>query len=157
MTTSPLVFSSVISFHVQGTGRQSRSFLRQQLPSRQQAVPFPHPLVRFLLQVKWGLHVHLDYSFYFILRFPAFLSLLFVFAGRRTGGPVQIKKFMGRPRVYAQSFFLAQKSNQNTWFSTTLDFFLDFCWFSAFFPTLCTVLSKKTKLSCFGGFFSLVF
>jgi hypothetical protein len=52
---------------------------------------------------------------------------------------------------------LAQKSNQNTWFSTALDFSLGFRWFSAFFPTLCTVLSKKTKLSCFGGFFSLVF
>jgi hypothetical protein len=39
--------------------------------------------------------------------------------------------------------FLAQKSNQNTWFSTILDFFLDFRWFSAFFPTLCTVLSKN--------------
>jgi hypothetical protein len=52
---------------------------------------------------------------------------------------------------------LAQKSNQNTWFSTTLDFSLDFRWFSAFFPTLCTVLSKKTKLSCFGGLFSWFF
>jgi uncharacterized phage infection (PIP) family protein YhgE len=49
---------------------------------------------------------------------------------------------------------LAQKSNQNTWFSATLDFSLVFCWFSAFSPTLCTVVSKKTKLSCFGGFFS---
>jgi hypothetical protein len=33
--------------------------------------------------------------------------------------------------------------------TTTLDFSLVFRWFSAFFPTLCTVLSKKTKLSCF--------
>jgi hypothetical protein len=32
-------------------------------------------------------------------------------------------------RVYAQSFFLAQKSNQNTWFSATLDFSLVFRWF----------------------------
>ena len=32
-----------------------------------------------------------------------------------------------------------------------------FVGFSAFSPTLCTVVSKKTKLSCFGGFFSLVF
>jgi hypothetical protein len=54
--------------------------------------------------------------------------------------------------VYAQSFYLAQKSNQNTWFSATLDFSLVFRWFSAFSPTLCTVVSKKTKLSCFGGF-----
>ncbi len=54
-------------------------------------------------------------------------------------------------------FFLAQKSNQNAWFSTTFDFSLYFRWFSAFFPTLCTVLFKKTKLSCLGGFFSLVF
>jgi hypothetical protein len=57
---------------------------------------------------------------------------------------------------YAQSF-LAQKSNQNTWFSATLDFSLIFDWFSAFSPTLSTVVSKKNKLSCFGGFFSLVF
>jgi hypothetical protein len=57
-------------------------------------------------------------------------------------------------RGYAQSFYLAQKSNQNTWFSATLDFSLVFRWFSAFSPTLCTVISKKTKLSCFGGFFS---
>ncbi len=60
-------------------------------------------------------------------------------------------------RGYAQFFFLAQKSNQNTWFSATLDFSLVFRWFSAVSPTLCTVVSKKTKLSCFGGFFSLVF
>ncbi len=60
-------------------------------------------------------------------------------------------------RGYAQSFLLAQKSNQNTWFSATLDFSLVFRWFSAVSPTLCTVVSKKTKLSCFGGFFSLVF
>jgi hypothetical protein len=59
--------------------------------------------------------------------------------------------------VYAQSLFLAQKSNQNTWFSGTLDFSLVFRWFSAFSPTRCTVLSKKSKVSCFGGFFSLVF
>jgi hypothetical protein len=58
--------------------------------------------------------------------------------------------------VYAQSFFLAQKSNQNTWFSATLVFSLVFHWFSAVSPTLCTVVSKKTKRSCFGGFFSLV-
>jgi hypothetical protein len=61
------------------------------------------------------------------------------------------------PREYAQTFFLAQKSNQNTWFSATLVFSLVFRWFSAVSPTLCTVLSKKTKHSCFGGFFSLVF
>jgi hypothetical protein len=60
-------------------------------------------------------------------------------------------------REYAQTFFLAQKSNQNTWFSATLVFSLVFRWVSAVSPTLCTVLSKKTKLSCFGGFFSLVF
>jgi hypothetical protein len=61
------------------------------------------------------------------------------------------------PRGYAQTFFLAQKSNQNTWFSATLVFSLVFRWFSAVSPTLCTVLSKKTTRSCFGGFFSLVF
>jgi hypothetical protein len=60
-------------------------------------------------------------------------------------------------RGYAQFFFLAQKSNQNTWFSATLDFSLVFSWFSAVSPTLCTILSKKPKVSCFGGFFSLVF
>jgi hypothetical protein len=60
-------------------------------------------------------------------------------------------------RVYAQTFYLAQKSNQNTWFSATLVFSLDFRWLSAVSPTLCTVVSKKTKLSCFGGLFSLVF
>ncbi len=60
-------------------------------------------------------------------------------------------------REYAQSFFLAQKSNQNTWFSATLVFSLVFRWFSAVSPTLCTVVSKKTKLSCFGGFFFLGF
>jgi hypothetical protein len=60
-------------------------------------------------------------------------------------------------RVNAQIFFLALKSNQNTWFSATLDFSLVFPWFSAVSPTLCTVISKKTKLSYFGGFFSLVF
>jgi hypothetical protein len=43
------------------------------------------------------------------------------------------------------------------WFSATLDFSLVFRWFSAFSPTLYTVVSRKTKLSCFGGFFSLVF
>jgi hypothetical protein len=53
--------------------------------------------------------------------------------------------------------FLAQKSNQNTWFSATLVFSLVFRWFSAVSPTLCTVISKKHKLSCFGGFFPLVF
>jgi hypothetical protein len=53
--------------------------------------------------------------------------------------------------------FLAQKSNQNTWFSATLVFSLVFRWFSAVSPTLCTVVYKKTKRSCFGGFFSLVF
>ena len=57
-------------------------------------------------------------------------------------------------RGYAQFFSLAQKSNQNTWFSATLDFSLVFRWVSAVFPTLCTVISKR---SCFGGFFSLVF
>jgi hypothetical protein len=31
--------------------------------------------------------------------------------------------------VYAQSFYLAQKSSQNTWFSATLDFSLVFRWF----------------------------
>jgi hypothetical protein len=66
------------------------------------------------------------------------------------------------PRVYncmhtAQSFLLAQKSNQKTWFSTTLDFSLDFRWFSSPPYAHCTVLSKKTKLSYFGGLFSLVF
>ncbi len=60
-------------------------------------------------------------------------------------------------RGYAQFFFLAQKSNQNTWFSATLDFSLVFRWFSAVSPTLCTVISKKTKLSCFGGFLPLLF
>ncbi len=60
-------------------------------------------------------------------------------------------------RGNAQSFFLAQKSNQNTWFSATLVFSLVFRWFSAFSLTLCTVVSKKTMRSCFGGFFSLVF
>jgi hypothetical protein len=59
-------------------------------------------------------------------------------------------------REYAQTFFLAQKSNQNTWFSATLVFSLDFRWFSAVSPTLCTVVSKKTKLSCFRGLISLV-
>jgi hypothetical protein len=49
--------------------------------------------------------------------------------------------------------FLAQKSNQNTWFSVTLDFSLVFPWFSAFSPILCTVVSKKPKFSCFGRFF----
>jgi hypothetical protein len=44
-----------------------------------------------------------------------------------------------------------------TWFSATFDFSLVFRWFSAFSPTLCTVVTKKTKLSCVGGFFSLVY
>jgi hypothetical protein len=48
---------------------------------------------------------------------------------------------------------LAQKSNQNTWFFATLDFSLIFRWFSAVSPTLCTVLSKKSNVSCFGGLF----
>jgi hypothetical protein len=60
-------------------------------------------------------------------------------------------------RGYMNSLFLAQKSNQNTWFSAPLDTSLVFRWFSAFSPTLRTVVYKKTKLSCFGGFFSLVF
>jgi hypothetical protein len=47
--------------------------------------------------------------------------------------------------------FVAQKSNQNTWFSATLDFSLAFRWFSAFSPT--HSVFKKTKLSCFGRFF----
>jgi hypothetical protein len=63
----------------------------------------------------------------------------------------------GNQRVYAQLFSLAQKSNQNTGFSATLDFSLVFRWFSAVSPTLCTVVSKKTKLSCFGGFFPWFF
>jgi hypothetical protein len=49
-------------------------------------------------------------------------------------------------------FFLAQKSNQNTWFSATLDLSLVFRWFSAFSPTLCTVVSKQTFL-VLAGFF----
>ena len=60
----------------------------------------------------------------------------------------------GRPERVCTVLFLAQKSNQNTWFSAALDFSLVFRWFSAFSPTLCTVISKKTKLSCFGGFLS---
>jgi hypothetical protein len=52
--------------------------------------------------------------------------------------------------------FLAQKSNQNTWFSVPW-ISIVFCWFSAFSPALCTFVSKKTKLSCFDGFFSMVF
>ncbi len=47
----------------------------------------------------------------------------------------------------------AEIQPKNTWFSATLDFSLVFRWISAFSPTLCTVVSKKTKLSCFGGFF----
>jgi hypothetical protein len=58
---------------------------------------------------------------------------------------------------YAQFFFLAQKSNQKTWFSATLDFSLVFRWFSDVSPTLCTVVSKKTKLSCFWLIFFLGF
>jgi hypothetical protein len=48
---------------------------------------------------------------------------------------------------------LAQKFNQNTWFSATLDFPLVFRWFSAFSLTLCKVVSEKTKPSYFGGIF----
>jgi hypothetical protein len=43
--------------------------------------------------------------------------------------------------------FLAQKSNQNTWLSATLDFSQVFLWFSSFSPTLCTIVSKETKPS----------
>ncbi len=51
----------------------------------------------------------------------------------------------GRPERVCTILFLAQKSNQNTWFSATIDISLAFPWFSAFFPTLCTVISKKTR------------
>jgi len=60
-------------------------------------------------------------------------------------------------RVYAQSFFWHRNSNQNTWLSATLDFSLVFRCFSAFSPILCTVVAKKTMLSCFGGFFPWFF
>ncbi len=53
-------------------------------------------------------------------------------------------------------FFGAEIQPIKTWFSATLDFSLVFPWFSAVYPTLCTVVYKKTKTSCFGGFFSLV-
>jgi hypothetical protein len=62
-------------------------------------------------------------------------------------------------RVYAHCtvLFLSQKSNQNIWFSATLDFSLVFRWFSAFSPTLRTGVSKKTKVFCFGEFFLSIF
>ncbi len=113
MTTSPLVSFSVISlflFHVQGTGRQSRSFLRQQLPSRQQAVPFSHPLVRFLLQVKWGLL--LGDSLCVSLCFSPFLSLWLVFAGKEPSNGcmsarlVQIKTVWDARARYANVIWL---------------------------------------------------
>jgi hypothetical protein len=46
---------------------------------------------------------------------------------------------------------------KNTWFSASLDSSVVFCWFSAFSPTLCTVVSKKTKVSCFADFFPFGF
>jgi hypothetical protein len=67
--------------------------------------------------------------------------------------------FQPGQRVYTHYtvLFLAQKYNQNTWFSATLDFSLVFRWFSAVSPTLCTIIFKKTKLSCFGGYFPWFF
>jgi hypothetical protein len=86
---------------------------------------------------------------------PVIISAYFI--NKEVFSKIKIVCVVRLQRVYAQFFFLAQKSNQNTWFSATLVFSLDFHWFSAVSPTLCTVISKKTKLSCFGGFFSLVF
>ncbi len=59
--------------------------------------------------------------------------------------------------VMHSPFSWRRNPTKNTWFSATFVFSLVFHWFSAVFPTLCTVVSKKTKRSCFGGFFSLVF
>ncbi len=44
---------------------------------------------------------------------------------------------------------LAQKSNQNTSFSATLDFSSVFRWFSAFSPTLCTVVYRFLVVASF--------
>jgi hypothetical protein len=55
--------------------------------------------------------------------------------------------------VYSQFFFLGQKSNQNTWFSATLDFSLVFRWFSAFSATLCTVFLRKPSFRVLADFF----
>ncbi len=69
----------------------------------------------------------------------------------------QLRLLLLLQRVYEQSIFWRRNPTK------TLGFLLPWIspWFSvgfsAFSPTLCTVVSKKTKLSCFGGFFSLVF
>ncbi len=63
-------------------------------------------------------------------------------------------------REYAllPSPFLAQKSNQNTWFSATLDFSLVFRWLSAFSPTLFTVFFlRKPSFLVLADLVSLVF
>jgi hypothetical protein len=61
------------------------------------------------------------------------------------------------PERVCTVLFLAQKSNQSTWFSATLVFSLVFRWFSAVSPTLCTVVSQKTKLLVFANFFPWFF
>jgi hypothetical protein len=74
--------------------------------------------------------------------------------------PMSNEKIRQRPmlpeRVCTVLFFGAEIQPKHLVFCY-LGFLPGFRWFSAVSPTLCTVVSKKTKLSCFGGFFSLVF
>jgi hypothetical protein len=53
--------------------------------------------------------------------------------------------------------FLAQKSNQNPWFSTTLDFSLDFRWFFAFFPPYAQSFLRKPSFLVLADFFPWFF
>jgi hypothetical protein len=48
---------------------------------------------------------------------------------------------------------LAQKSNQNTWFSATLVFSLVFRWFSAVSPTLAQSFLRKPSFLVLADFF----
>jgi hypothetical protein len=66
------------------------------------------------------------------------------------------RELADQPEGVRSVFSLSHKSNQTTWLTATLDFSLVFHCVFCFLPHLCTVVSKKTKLSCFGGLFSLV-
>jgi hypothetical protein len=56
-------------------------------------------------------------------------------------------------RVYAQSCFLALKSNQNTWFSATLDFSLVFVGFLLSPPPYAHTFLRKPSFLVLADFF----
>jgi hypothetical protein len=64
---------------------------------------------------------------------------------------VTLENLSNLQRGNAQSCFWRRNPTKTLGF--LLPFSLVFRWFSAVSPNLCTVVSKNTKRSCFGGFF----